>query len=537
MTRCFTLALCGLLLAGVALHAHAGEDDAFLVALTQAGAAEQIRMLVLQADTAIQQTEYQTAVTRLSEAYALLDLAQDDALARNVLNSLATLHYSNEDMAFAERYYQELIDLDTRSGDKLSLSVSHFNLGHVAASQQQFARADDAFKQALQLSLELDDPAGVAHALKAMGVNSQAQGDLATAKSNLDTALQKFLDLGDQEQSAVVMRNLAEVELARGFYQAAVDYYENALPILIANNDTVAAIPALRGLSAAYEKVGNYEKALEMHQIYADLLKAELEQQSMQSTQRVREQLGLRRFAEANAALENIRQQQELQLLASRRLVSLQYLVLTLAAGFLLLLGYMYKRSQQNARLMHKLATTDELTQMFNRRAIMDKGNHEWDRALRYNRPLSCLLFDVDHFKSINDTYGHMVGDVVLREISNELGQILRQTDKVGRIGGEEFFLLAAETSLLQARHLAERIRTRIAAMVIEGIHDRVITISIGIAHMQTSSSLEQMLQHADKALYDAKRSGRNCSVIYSPDLDEVPDSSINYRLPPLPAI
>jgi diguanylate cyclase (GGDEF)-like protein len=536
MTRSFISGICGLLLCATALLAHAQQDDATLVALTQNGAAEQVRLLVLQADAATQQTQYQTAATKLTEAYNLLNVAHDDALTRNVLNSLATLHYSSAEMAMAAKYYQELIDLDTRSGDKLSLSVSLFNMGHVAASQQQFARAENFFKQALQLSLELDDQAGVAHALKAMGVNAQAQGDFATAKSNLETSLQKFLDLGDQEQSAIVMRNLAEVELARGFYQSAVDYYENALPILIDANDTVATIPALRGLSEAYEKINNHQKSLEIHKLYAELLKAELDEQSMESTQLLREQLGLRRFAEANAALEDIRAQQELQLQASQRLVNLQYLVLVMAAGFMVMLAYLYKRSQQNARLMHKLATTDELTQLLNRRAIMEKGNHEWDRALRYNRPLSCLLFDVDHFKSINDTFGHMVGDMVLKEISSELGQILRQTDKVGRIGGEEFFLLAAETNLTQARHLAERIRVRIANMKLEGIADRVVTISIGIAHMHTSASLEQMLQHADKALYEAKRTGRNCCVIYTSDLDdEVPHT--NYRLPPLPTL
>lgn len=536
MTRSFISGICGLLLCGSALLAHAQQqNDATPATLTRNSAAEQVRLLVLQADAATQQTQYQTAATKLTEAYNLLGTAQDDSLTRNVLNSLATLHYSSEEMGMAAKYYQELIDLDTRSSDKLSLSVSLFNMGHVAASQQQFPRADDYFKQALQLSLELDDQAGVAHALKAMGVNAQAQGDFATAKSHLEASLQKFLDLADQEQSAVVMRNLAEVELARGFHQTAIEYYENALPILIDTNDTVSAIPALRGLSEAYENLGNHEKSLEIHKIYANLLKAELDEQSKESTQLLREQLGLRRFAEANAALEDIRQQQALQLLASERLVSLQYLVLAMAAGFMVLLAYMYKRSQQNARLMHKLATTDELTQLLNRRAIMEKGNHEWDRALRYNRPLSCLLFDVDHFKSINDTFGHMVGDLVLREISSELGQILRQTDKVGRIGGEEFFLLAAETSLPQARQLAERLRIAIAEMKIEGINDRVVTISIGIAHMHTSSSLEQMLQHADKALYEAKRTGRNCSVIYTSDLEEVPHT--NYRLPPLPAL
>jgi diguanylate cyclase (GGDEF)-like protein len=476
----------------------------------------QIQSLVELGDRLVRETSYEAATQTLSNAYGLLGADKSNALAHNVINSLANLYYETGELALAERYYRELLGYDESSGDTLALSVTLFNLGHVAASQQRFSEADALFNQALQLNLQLKDEPGRAYTLKALGVNAQATGDLVQARTFLKDSAAAFRNVGDEVQHAAVLRNLADVELAANLPQTAVNYYLEALPVLAQSGFTSALMRCYRGLSLAFEKLNQFDKALIAQRAYSELMQASLEQQNNDATQRIREELDTRRYADANFALEKAREQQERELSESRSLVRMQFLVLMLAGAVVALVCMMFKRSEKTAKYLKKLASTDDLTKLRNRRAIMEKGQHEWQRAVRYKSPLSCLVFDLDHFKSINDNYGHSKGDEVLRALAHQLIATLRQSDCVGRIGGEEFLLFAPETDASQAQMLAEKIRLGIANCRITGIENKKITISIGIATLTDENSLEQLIQHADEALYEVKKNGRNRSNIYS---------------------
>jgi diguanylate cyclase (GGDEF)-like protein len=180
-----------------------------------------------------------------------------------------------------------------------------------------------------------------------------------------------------------------------------------------------------------------------------------------------------------------------------------------------MLVLFMYRRSRDMATRLHAQAVTDELTQLPNRRAIMEHGTREWHRTQRSGEAFSCMVLDVDFFKMINDTFGHGAGDAVLCELAFVLHAILRQSDVVGRVGGEEFVLMAAGADARQALVLAERIRTRVEVMQVEAIGRHPLTISIGVATRTRENSLEELIQNADKSLYQAKQAGRNRSVLY----------------------
>jgi two-component system cell cycle response regulator len=165
------------------------------------------------------------------------------------------------------------------------------------------------------------------------------------------------------------------------------------------------------------------------------------------------------------------------------------------------------------------LAHIDALTQVANRRAINQWLETEFERASRYSRPLAVLMVDVDHFKSVNDTYGHQVGDRVLAEVALSIRDAIRKSDLVGRFGGEEFLIVAPETSAVSVRPLAERIRMRIheqtAAARDSGIP--AVTASLGAATTERAlKNVEELLQSADVALYRAKQEGRNRVIIAS---------------------
>ena len=478
----------------------------------------ELEALVVRAEDLAAQGQYEEATSLLNEVWLLAGDPKESPLARTVLNSLANLHYNTGQLELADRYFRELVDLDSANQDLAGLSVSLFNLAHVSASSGRYAEAADYFEHALDLSTQLGDRSGAAYTLKALGVNAQAQVDTQGAREHLEAALAIFVELGDTAQGAMVRRNLGDLALDRGDADAAAEYYYAALPVLADLGLNSPLLRTYRGLSLALEKQGQWEKALVAQRTYTDLLQATLEQQGSNTTQRLQLELDTRRYADANARLQTLSETQQQALAESHMVQNLQYLVLFLGGVLLTLVLFMYRRSRDMAEKLHSQAVTDELTQLPNRRAIMEHGTREWHRTLRANEPFSCMVLDVDHFKAINDTFGHGAGDSVLCELAFVLQAILRQSDVVGRVGGEEFLVLASGADARHALALAERIRARVELMQVEAIDQRTLTISIGVATRTRESTLEELIQHADKSLYQAKHGGRNRSVIYQPD-------------------
>ena len=198
--------------------------------------------------------------------------------------------------------------------------------------------------------------------------------------------------------------------------------------------------------------------------------------------------------------------------------------------------------AMENSRLYREieiLATTDELTGIRNRRSFMELGEQEIKRTSRYKRPLSAIMLDVDHFKRVNDTWGHPAGDAVLRGVAQQCANLIRKADLfgkyekkpaeggniIGRFGGEEFAILLPETSLEGAMIVAERIRASIEHMVFSaqsetGFSLIQVTASLGVTSVDPESdNLIDMFTRADQALYTAKQTGRNRVCIHEKHL------------------
>jgi two-component system, cell cycle response regulator len=177
---------------------------------------------------------------------------------------------------------------------------------------------------------------------------------------------------------------------------------------------------------------------------------------------------------------------------------------------------------------LRRLATTDPLTSVANRREFMEAAERELARVRRYGRPLALLMLDVDHFKSINDAYGHAAGDDVLVTLAAETRECLRECDVIGRLGGEEFAVILPETPLVEALEVAERLRRRLQGLSIRcGPHNINFTVSIGVGACAASDmSIEAPLTRADHALYTAKREGRNRVISQEAEIDNLlPDA------------
>lgn len=174
-------------------------------------------------------------------------------------------------------------------------------------------------------------------------------------------------------------------------------------------------------------------------------------------------------------------------------------------------------RSQYQQQFLREAASTDSLTGLANRETIIDELHNAVLEPEKNDRPVIAIMADIDHFKQVNDTHGHLIGDKVLIEITRRIRAALRDFDQIGRYGGEEFLLILNGARLSTAQKVAERIRQHVASQPIKTeeleIHS---TISLGIAAAKPGETAEALMARADKALYAAKHAGRNCVITAS---------------------
>ncbi|PIS28785.1 MAG: hypothetical protein COT43_05775 [Candidatus Marinimicrobia bacterium CG08_land_8_20_14_0_20_45_22] len=181
--------------------------------------------------------------------------------------------------------------------------------------------------------------------------------------------------------------------------------------------------------------------------------------------------------------------------------------------------------TEANQRL-ETISTIDALTEIPNRRHFEHRLEQEFSRTKRHNENLSCIMMDIDLFKNVNDTYGHLFGDEVLKAIGRILRSQLRVHDIYARYGGEEFVILLPESTLHAGFYVAEKIRLVVAETIVAKEKNQAkVTVSLGIAQYDSKSMPDKhsLIDAADRALYEAKRTGRNKSVIYNPERTSKP--------------
>jgi two-component system cell cycle response regulator len=181
--------------------------------------------------------------------------------------------------------------------------------------------------------------------------------------------------------------------------------------------------------------------------------------------------------------------------------------------------AFLYQKLSQEKARLEKLAVTDYLTGIYNIRYFYSRLEEEFSRAERYHLPLSCIMLDIDHFKKINDSYGHRIGDFILREFAQLVKRHSRKSDLVARYGGEEFIMLLPQTSLKGALIEAKRIQRVVKETQFSQLQEgQRITVSFGVACLpdQNIQNADDLIHFADSALYKAKEEGRDLIIAHS---------------------
>ena len=185
---------------------------------------------------------------------------------------------------------------------------------------------------------------------------------------------------------------------------------------------------------------------------------------------------------------------------------------------------YFLRHNIKLGKKLKELANTDALTGVFNRRCFMDLCVPQIERVFRTGGECFIIIFDLDHFKRVNDTYGHQGGDQVLREISRRIKRTVRSYDLLARYGGEEFIVFMPEISKENAINAAERMRRVVCDTPVEFEGQQIqVSSSFGIAYAAPFNKIEKATQFADEALYKAKEAGRNQVVFYEGDSEDEP--------------
>jgi diguanylate cyclase (GGDEF)-like protein len=425
---------------------------------------------------------------------------------------LSTVMRSTGDYTQALALNQEVIDSDMRSGATLSLSVNRFLRGKIFNLMGRYADSIDEFSEARKLSVLVNDTQGVAFA-DMLACNARIElNQLERAAVECGSALTAFRAAHALDQVKESQALLARIDLASG-------HPEKALATLNAVLDQGGADLLPSRVATLYQARARVNAAAHNYrEAYADLTEYAKRYADANDAERSRAAATLRARFETDREIErNVMLKRELALSqgqSQRQARELRWnaFVVGLGVAVIALLVYFLMINRSYRQQLVKLASQDGLTGLPNRRRTAEFATAALAEAIAGNTPLTIAIIDMDHFKVINDRCGHATGDFVLKEFARVGAEAVRDSDVLGRWGGEEFLLVMPNATLEFALASLERMRT-----LVFGIHLPAtgaglrVSLSAGLAlSVQHGRSLDEMIARADSALYTAKNEGRD---------------------------
>jgi diguanylate cyclase (GGDEF)-like protein len=430
-------------------------------------------------------TEY--AMKALKAAQALGDPQHESGM----LNILSVIYAETNDLNAALEIGQKVVQYQREQGHVTGESIALNNLALTYLELGNGKQALEASQESLRLAREHGIDAVALTALSTMGEVYLGIKDFTNAEVFLlqALALSRQHKAGSDEFQCQL--NLGKVYQNQQNEEAALSAFKSALSLSHESNDRRGESQCHQLLSEVYEKRRDYKAALQHFRQFHALKETVLNEHI------ARRLTGL----QVTHKIETAKRDAEIHYLKTIELKR-----------------EIEERKNAQATL-EKLAAHDSLTGLLNRREFFLLGEKEVEHALQARRPLTAILFDFDHFKQINDSYGHATGDQVLIQITKAVNESLRQDEMIGRYGGDEFAILLPGSNCAQGQQIAERLRKKMASETIPTFKGNIsLTVSLGIAELREthSTNLDTLLELADQALYAAKRAGRNRLAVYA---------------------
>ena len=451
--------------------------------------------------------EHNTAIDDLNQGYRLWTKIGDAEQQRNALNAIANLYADSRIGQYdkAIEYYRQLLVAHEAEKDSAEIASDYFNIASTRERQGKLEEALSNYRKALEIDQKRGDEDEVAYDRRAIGSLLYKMDRPAEALGITDLALAHYLKTGNEELAAFarLTRGIALRMLGRGT-EALADLNSSRAQFAKSDNQRfLEKIDEERAL--AYASVGAWREAYQARSSQLALQKALTARSQDEQSAHLRAEFDAEKKEAENAALlrENA---------SSARLRRLQWAVLALSAIVIAGLTFFVTRQIRSAGRLRITALTDDLTGLPNRRHLLLRAKEEFRAARVSNTTIGVLAVDVDHFKKINDTFGHAAGDEVLRRVAASLRATLRAGDHVGRVGGEEFLVLLPRAAKADVDDVGNRVRQGIEQIDFSDIHPAMkVTVSVGAAVSEsTDADFEAISNRADSSLYVAKSEGRN---------------------------
>ncbi len=455
--------------------------------------------------------EFTPALKDLITAQSIYDDLHLDYWARNNMNQLATSYRRMGDTKTAIQYFKALEKTYNE----------HENFNEAIESNQQIAFAFEEqgqYQQALvhyQKSYDywqsknnlLQRSVTAVH----MAGSLLKLNQIKKANKLLNDAL-LYITINQDNPYSYMQLYFAQIKLLENQPQLALAHIKEAEGAFNLSDNQRGLVELLQIKTTTLAQLALWKQAFEVQSEYVQL-HLSLDKKSISKlTTEMRTRFDVDLVEKENRMLIEAQTQKQKMLDTLQENEYLQRIIIMLVALILVIVSiFAYVQLKRKTRFKH-LALTDELTKLANRRHCYAKANIYLKNALKHKSPLSVISFDIDHFKWVNDKWGHDIGDKVLIAMADICSKLMRKSDIIGRIGGEEFLVVLPNANREQALEIAERIVTSVAQAQWQHLTpEQPQTISAGVASLTNESSLGQLLLKADQGLYLAKSAGRNC--------------------------
>ena len=455
------------------------------------------------------------------QAKAMLDFQRARAAYRqagipgeveSLVLSIAVAYRRMGDAGQARRYFTQALQRMQARSDWEGVATNMIQLGFLQEEAGAPERAVRPFQQALDIAIahRLPDTANSALLGLAEAQINLGQGDAGLR--TLDRARQGFAARQDGSSEDSLQLLTGQALARQGRHADALAHYRQALPLIKRNGNERYLANVYKAQATSLEAMGHLGAALSDYKQYNELQLRLQGKMRMEQSRLLEYEYEIRRGEFENRRLRSEAATKQEQVHALERVRQWQWLTIVLGGLLLALLTSLAWRHGRTSRRLSRQSLIDPLTGIANRAAIEAEAIRAIEGAPRTGGAVSLLMLDLDHFKAINDRHGHAAGDRVLCATTEAWQALLRGRDPLGRIGGEEFVVVCADTTLEQAIVVAERLREATTALRFDDIDPALrVTVSIGVAQSQRSGDThEDVLARADAALYRAKQRGRD---------------------------
>ncbi len=431
--------------------------------------------------------------------------------------------FSDKNGDNAEKYLLKSINFYKKAYNGIVKEMEPYNvLANIYATRKLYNKALDYYYKAFSIANENND-------LYSQSIIYNNIGEIFREKGEYDKALQyydKSLNLyknqfNDEDLLAILYLNKSLIYFAERKYKKALDEIKKTEKLRGFQISSGTFLDIYKSYSKIYEKLKNYKKSLYYLKKYLDLEKKLNSNERQEKINNLQLKLETQHIEEKLKLLKKDKKIKELKYQQVKLRNRLYTILGVLFLAISLFFAYSFYRSQKiNAKIkimnkkLEELSRKDPLTKLSNRRDVTEKIKYEIVRAQRKGEAITFLMCDLDHFKQINDKYGHDAGDFVLVGFANILRTTLRKQDLIARWGGEEFLIVLPETNGENGFLVAEKIRKRVKASVLTYHNSEIkISVTIGVSEYEEGMPMETIIKRADMALYIGKSKGRNQTV------------------------